>query len=229
MLSYLSFHCNSQIQSSICHYYYLLFCFICYHVIHLNIYPASLLGVDRIRGGNASGQLAWALDRGVLGWGVNGIMLCYDYFDTLGVSLLYYLTYSPTGQLVIPSLVAANLVEDRYRFLDNLLALEAASAETLSADPSPQVLGFLSALAGMGAIPQLAARQDLGWVSQEGDHTGFQNRSAPSPVLASVGSNSQSALSLASAVDMEEVSLIPSSAVDNPLGSSQRNRLGSSV
>ena len=96
--------------------------------------------------------------------------------------------------LLYPAPVAPNQVEDRYRFLENLLALEVLSR---SAHTSP---GF-SAFARMGVIPQLAARQDIGSFLRRGITQVFRIRVPPSSVLASVGSNSQSALSLASAVD----------------------------
>ena len=95
-----------------------------------------------------------------------------------------------------------------------------------SADTPTQVLGFLPL---QEWEPFLNLLPDKIWASflRRGITHGFRIGVPPSPVLASVGSNSQSALSLASAVDkciMEEVgagTLIPSSAVGNhtsPIG-----------
>ena len=98
----------------------------------------------------------------------------------------------------VPLIVAANLSEEGYKFIDNLLALEIASNPVLS--PSMDIKGFLPLSEWAPFLNQLPDKRFEGFL-RRGICSGFRIGVPPYATLKSKGSNNQSALSMASEVD----------------------------
>ena len=96
--------------------------------------------------------------------------------------------------------MAANLVEGQYRFIDNLLLLEAASIHSTPLGAPPMVSGFLPLSEW---DPFLRLLPDKRWSDylRRGITFCFRIGVPPSAILTPIPTNNQSALLMASAVD----------------------------